>query len=159
MKKTIKLHSLVAFSCLCGLFAFKGANAQSVLAPRSVQLKPTNAGSLAVTPKPFYTLQHIHFSDKAVLKSVWFMQADPANHGIEPPVPGGGFFDSLASPTLREWVSHLPPGSSIVAMGWLGPQRNTRVAAPPDQFHLETNDFKRFCDSKNVNFGSWMSGG
>ncbi len=159
----MNFRSLALLSCLVCLLALSRANAQSVPAPRPVQGQAVSPAQANTVTKPIYDLMRYAIADGSTTKrfwevSVWSAPVQPSKLGGEPPVPKDAF-QSLAAPQLRDWVTHLPPGSCIVALGWLGPQRNTRVTAPPDQLHLEINDFKHFCESKNVQFCFGMSGG
>jgi hypothetical protein len=68
-----------------------------------------------------------------------------------------GVFRSLAAPGLRQWVSGLPGGSSIVIEASFGPNRVGGPKRPPTALETECKDFAGFCLSKNLEvlpFGS-----
>ncbi len=159
----MNVGSLALLSCLGCLFALSGANAQPNPALHPAHGQAVSTAQANTVTKPTYGLMRYAIADGSTTKlfwkvSVWSVPVQPSKPGDEPPAPKDAF-QSLAAPQLRNWVGHLPPGSCIVVLGWLGPQRNTRVTAPPDQFHLEINDFKHFCKSRNVQFCFGMCGG
>ena len=159
----MNFRSLASLFFLSYLFAVSGTNAQSNPTPPPVQLQAATPAQASSVTKPTYDLMRYAIADGSTTKhfwvaSVWGAPMQPSKAGGDPPVPRDAF-QSLAAPQLRDWVSQLPPGSCIVVLGWLGPQRNTRGPHIPDQFHLEINDFKHFCESKNVQFCFGMCGG
>ena len=64
-----------------------------------------------------YHLEEIHVADIIPTKYIWVVYD---RSGEMLPAGYGAVYESLASPTLRQWVSHLPAGSIITTMVGLG---------------------------------------
>jgi hypothetical protein len=126
------LAFLFSISCL---FVLSGTNAQPNPMPPPVQPQAVSPAQANTVTKSVYDLMRYAIADRSTTKhfwevSVWSAPGQPSKPGSEPPIPKDAF-QSLAAPQLRDWVGHLPPGSCIVVLGWLGPQRNMRVPSPP----------------------------
>lgn len=85
---------------------------------------------------------------------MWYLEP----HYSTGPMPLRHSFRSLADPELRQWVSHLPAGSSITCGMWLGPARMGHKLIP-DALKAEMDGFTQLCRIKSVTFGFIGSAG
>ena len=108
--------------------------------------------------RPFYQLQRIRIADTNPTEFVWQVRdetqtKDPAL------LPPGEVFKSFTSPQLREWVSRLPAGSSILSFFFLGPIRSNADMLLPPALQSDLNDFQQYCNNKHVNLSYVINGG
>lgn len=77
----------------------------------------------------------------------------------EPMPPLHSFFQSLADPELRQWVSQLPQGSGITMEFALGGGTGIGRPLKPSQaaFWKELHEFTEFCQGKKVDVGMFGS--
>lgn len=91
-----------------------------------------------------YTLQLVTVVD-APAEHMWMVQA-PYNQAVN---LEGRAFRSLASPILRQWVSHLPEGAIISYT----PSSLPLIAKAFGDPEAGVSGFARFCRSKHIQFG------
>jgi len=103
-----------------------------------------------------YRLTEIHVADITPTRYVWVVYDE---RGSILPEGEGAVYESLNSPTLRQWVSHLPAGSKITTAVGLN-LNNPSLSAPkrpitndPDEWGVPgLKEFARFCRGKGVGF-------
>jgi hypothetical protein len=99
---------------------------------------------------PVYTLRFLQVSDTKPTEYVWLLQkmTTPSDGDIEPEET---VFRSLKSPTLHEFVSHLPQGARIAHLPIMLPGPHPTIE---DRIDAEPGlqDFIKFCRSSKVDF-------
>ncbi len=113
-------------------------------------------------PRPSYNLMLIQAANANPARFVWRLRTDSSDNVIVPPSPWATF-NSLSAPALRNWVSRLPRGSSLLSLFRLGPVpsgvdlKKAMSLSPSRQ--LEVDDFRRFCQSVGVSYSYVTSAG
>ncbi len=118
------------------------------------------AGHVQAKPIPLqstvYRLEEIHIADTIPAQYVWVIYDQ---RGEMLPVGVGEVYESLASPALRQWVSQLPKGISIITPVGLGqpifisPASRTPAKKDPDDWGIVgLSDFAHFCRNRGVRF-------
>jgi hypothetical protein len=91
-----------------------------------------------------YTLRQVHVTDKPT-EYLWIVESS----GIEPGPLDDDVFRSLESSQLRNWVSALPNGTSILYQRSSLPKIGNVTGDQSD-----IGDFMRFCQRNRVQFSS-----
>lgn len=134
--------------CFCCLAATKRGPAQN--APPRGPIRLERGRSTAEARGPVYTLRFLQVSGPKPTEYVWLLQreTDPSAGSIE---PNETVFRSLNSPVLREFVSRLPSGTSILHSPRMlpGPDPTMKVGSDSEP---GLQDFIQFCRRKGVGF-------
>ena len=102
-------------------------------------------------PVAIYTLRFLQVGDTRPAEYIWILQKQAAI-GVDGPIePNETAFRSLNSPTLRDYVSHLPESSRILHSPMMlpGPDPTMKVGSASEP---GLQDFIKFCRSKKVEF-------
>lgn len=103
-----------------------------------------------------YHLTALPLADSAPTRYVWVVYDE---RGSIIPEGEGAVYESLDSPTLRSWVSHLPAGTNITTGVSLNlnnpvvPAPKKSISRDPDEWGVPgLKDFAHFCRGKGMHF-------
>ncbi len=142
----------IAMACLVYLAIAPQATAEVP----SAAAKPALVKPSAPVSPPLYLMYWVRLQQPGPAVHTWDLQQQYSNG----PLPLRRSVKSLADPVLRQWVSHLPAGTSIICGMWMGPCRMDRgFALDSAALEAEIKDFTQYCKSKQVAFSPMISGG
>lgn len=122
-------------------------------AQKAVQTGPVTLERSEATQRyagPVYTLSFVEIADAKPVECIWFLQKEVVQEG-EPVEVHESAFRSLAAPSLRGQISHLPIGSRICCTNRYLPGFDPATRVSINQA-AGLQDFVAFCRRKNIEF-------
>ncbi len=149
----MKTFARAIFSCVGCLLSLSSARGQTPQ-PGWTSLLGSHAPPV-YTEAGAYELQWRQVAGAGHKGSIWEIRSAPNTSSRDDRVapPPAEVFASLTSPKLREWVSRLPPGSSLLC-GYVltdpGLEPPHDYVPLPKAFNAEQRDFTAYCHSKGI---------